>query len=494
MMRFPLALFSAFSAVFNAGRSSFVKPLNRVLATTGVCALVLVGCNSMSSNGGPEIDPVYGVAASPRVTDQQVNLPRGGGRAQVGRPYRIAGRLYTPREDPNYDRTGVASWYGDAFHGRLTANGEVYDMHTLSAAHPTLPLPSYVRVTNLSNDHSVVVRVNDRGPFAHNRIIDLSKRAADVLDFRRDGLARVRVEYIERAPLHGQDVAWLEASAQINGVPRNGADPNVMLASAPVPAPVAAPSQTALVATSDTAEPVQPTRESLLSTLFGAPTTPVATTVAPPPIQPSTPSAFAASPATGAPLDLTPRAPAVQAIVPRSAPVLAPQPAGVIPNAPVPGAAIGFMATDLETGFTQRNQSMIAQTVRIESAHRTAAGSALDAATHLALRSQTLARFAETQRLSALAMRADVTTDSASARTTLVQIGIFGDPANVARLRNELASLGDVITETVQSRGRTLTQVRLRASAPSQQAEQELLRTLVGRGYTDAYVTDAASG
>ena len=88
-------------------------------------------------------------------------------------------------------------------------------------------------------------------------------------------------------------------------------------------------------------------------------------------------------------------------------------------------------------------------------------------------------------------MQADVTTDSASPRTALVQIGIFGDPANVARLRSELASLGDVITETVQSRGRTLTQVRLRASAPDQQAEQDLLRTLASQGYTDAYVTGA---
>ncbi|MFN3567239.1 MAG: septal ring lytic transglycosylase RlpA family protein, partial [Burkholderiaceae bacterium] len=122
--------------------------------------------------------------------------PRGGGVYRVGRSYTVAGRRYTPFEKrEGHTETGVASWYGRQFHGRLTANGEVYDMHTLSAAHRTMPMPSYARVTNLTNGHSLIVRVNDRGPFHGNRVIDLSQRASNMLNFRGQGLARVRVEY-----------------------------------------------------------------------------------------------------------------------------------------------------------------------------------------------------------------------------------------------------------------------------------------------------------
>jgi rare lipoprotein A len=135
-----------------------------------------------------------------------------GGLYHVGKPYTVAGKTYYPREDPNYRAVGVASWYGSAFQGRRTANGEVFDMHALSAAHPTLPLPSYVRVTNLTNHRSVVVRVNDRGPFAHGRVIDVSKRTAEMLGFVRIGRAKVRVEYVGRADLEGRDERHLLAS------------------------------------------------------------------------------------------------------------------------------------------------------------------------------------------------------------------------------------------------------------------------------------------
>lgn len=154
----------------------------------------------------------YGVKASPRVTTKRSRLPRGGGRDQLGRPYKVKGKWYYPKEDKNYTKVGAASWYGDAFHGRLTANGEIYDMTHLTAAHPTMPLPSYARVTNTKNGASIIVRVNDRGPYAHGRIIDLSKRAAELLDYRHAGVAKVKVEYVGRAPLHGQDERFLMAS------------------------------------------------------------------------------------------------------------------------------------------------------------------------------------------------------------------------------------------------------------------------------------------
>ncbi len=132
-------------------------------------------------------------------------VPKGGGMYMVGKPYQIGGIWYTPREDPTYNRVGRASWYGELFHGRRTANGEIYDMDRLSAASPILPLPVYVQVTNLENGRTIVVRVNDRGPYANDRILDLSRRSAEVLGFRGSGTALVRVKYLGRAPLSGDD-------------------------------------------------------------------------------------------------------------------------------------------------------------------------------------------------------------------------------------------------------------------------------------------------
>ena len=118
------------------------------------------------------------------------------GETKIGDPYEVAGVWYYPKEDPDYDATGIASWYGQPFHGQSTANGETYDMNRLSAAHKTLPLPTFVTVTNLENGRSLRLRVNDRGPFVHGRIIDVSRRAAQLLGFDRQGTARVRVRAV----------------------------------------------------------------------------------------------------------------------------------------------------------------------------------------------------------------------------------------------------------------------------------------------------------
>ncbi|MBA8902645.1 septal ring lytic transglycosylase RlpA family protein [Phyllobacterium sp. P30BS-XVII] len=174
----------------------------------------------------------YGVKASPRVVTDFRNMPRGGGRDQLGRPYQVRGKWYYPKEEPGYKRQGLASWYGSAFHGRLTANGEVYDMNHLSAAHPTMPLPSYARVTNLANGSSVIVRVNDRGPYHSNRVIDLSQKAATMLDYQHTGTADVKVEYVGRAPLEGRDDGFLMASYRGPGVrnPLGQPDSGTMIA------------------------------------------------------------------------------------------------------------------------------------------------------------------------------------------------------------------------------------------------------------------------
>lgn len=173
----------------------------------------------------------YGVAASPRLTTS-LKVRKGGGRRQVGKPYKIKGKWYTPKEEPGYDRKGQASWYGPNFHGRLTANGEIYDQFALSGAHPTFPLPSYARVTNRKNGKSVVVRVNDRGPYHEGRVIDLSARAAELLNYQHAGVAQVRVQYIGPAPLHGLDNDYLVASFR-PGVGKDGEPvdpPSVMVA------------------------------------------------------------------------------------------------------------------------------------------------------------------------------------------------------------------------------------------------------------------------
>jgi len=133
-----------------------------------------------------------------------VTVPPNAGVYKIGQPYQVDNVWYYPREQPDYDETGIASWYGPTFYGHHTANGEMYDGNALTAAHKTLPMPVNVRVTNLENGKSLIVRVNDRGPYARGRIIDLSKRAAELLDVVETGTARVRVTYLSRADINGK--------------------------------------------------------------------------------------------------------------------------------------------------------------------------------------------------------------------------------------------------------------------------------------------------
>ena len=199
------------------------------VAFSASIALLLANCGAVDKFGA-RVDPRYGVASSPRIVDEDERAPRGGGVYRVGKPYQVAGRTYTPGHNPNYSNEGLASWYGGGFHGRRTANGEIFDMYSISAAHPTLPLPSYARVTNLANHRSIIVRINDRGPYAGNRVIDLSSKTADLLGYKGHGLARVRVEYVGPAPLEGSDDRRLLATLR-TGSPAP-APSSVMVASA----------------------------------------------------------------------------------------------------------------------------------------------------------------------------------------------------------------------------------------------------------------------
>src|SRR5271157_551720 len=193
------------------------------LAGAGV-AVALAGCANQQtvqhySHGHEYFSQAKYGHASPKVVADGQPVPKGGGQYLVGHPYTVAGHTYYPREVESYTAVGMASWYGAAFHGRRTANGEVYDMASITAAHPTMPLPSYARVTNLANGYSVIVRVNDRGPYHGGRVMDVSSRAADVLGFKGAGTAKIKVEYVGRAPLEGSDDNMLLASLRTDGSP-----------------------------------------------------------------------------------------------------------------------------------------------------------------------------------------------------------------------------------------------------------------------------------
>lgn len=146
--------------------------------------LLLISLSAVLSACGPD----------PRLQTSAPPAPDG---VKVGQPYKIAGNWYTPKIDPDYNQVGIASWYGADFHNKQTANGEVFDMNVLSAAHTTLPMPSFVRVTNLENNRSLIIRINDRGPFVGNRLIDVSRRGAQLLGFEKRGTTRVRVEAVQ---------------------------------------------------------------------------------------------------------------------------------------------------------------------------------------------------------------------------------------------------------------------------------------------------------
>lgn len=183
------------------------------ILTVAVATVLLAACASAGA-GPTRMGSVQNPISLPIVTDPAPIV------SGTMRPYQIRGRWYRPEEQPNYEQVGLASWYGDQFHGRPTATGERFDMHALTAAHKTLPLPGLVEVTNLTNGRRVVLRVNDRGPFVDDRIIDLSRGAAEALDMLTRGVGEVRVRYLGRAPRLGGGTVLQTAEAAAPVAPR----------------------------------------------------------------------------------------------------------------------------------------------------------------------------------------------------------------------------------------------------------------------------------
>lgn len=184
-----------------------------VIAALALSAL-LGACSSPSAYIVRGID--VGSPVTPRSSGGQSAWSGGSGEQKIGRPYTVNGRTYVPARDDDYDEVGISSWYGPNFHGRPTANGEVFDQNLLTAAHPTLPIPAMIEVTNLENGRSVTLRLNDRGPFAHDRILDVSRAAAVELGFLQQGTAQVRVRYL--GPPDGVAPAGTVADSHIRTV------------------------------------------------------------------------------------------------------------------------------------------------------------------------------------------------------------------------------------------------------------------------------------
>jgi rare lipoprotein A len=466
-------------------RAGLVGGIGLLLAN---CASQPAGQRQLSAQNQREIGAFsdsrkYG-RASPRVVQYGENVPKGGGRDHLGKPYRVAGRWYTPRENPDYSATGNASWYGDAFHGRKTANGEVYDKYSYTAAHPTMPLPSYARVTNMSNGRSIIVRVNDRGPFHGGRIIDVSERVAHALNFKHMGTARVKVDYVRRAGLAGSDDRQLVATLRTDGAPAQldgyGLPAgNVLVAGTTdrspafsVPsatstrrAPGAVPSAVVLAedAGSGAVTPVPVTAQPRVTAVpvQVAEAAPVARAgVARPPDRPFD---LGVTPGAG---EITPRVDTVARARPAS-------PAVQVAAAPVTAVPLAQASPTLSFAGPAERPSRSAVPVN----------GAQMAALYYAPASGLAQAFGQddpTRRIRP-GMQA-----SAKPAARTVTVGLFRDPANVARLERALAGSGQVVASRVTVAGAALTRLEVRGL--SEAAAQDVLGRARRAGATDARV------
>jgi rare lipoprotein A len=231
----------------DAGSPGALFPVAKLAFAFLGCA-ALASCASSNYSQSVKTAPQV-AAATPAVVAPviapTVAMPPVRSKNGTDKPYVVGGKRFVPAAtDSKYAAVGLASWYGADFHGRKTADGERFDMMGLTAAHKTMPLPSYARVTNMSNGTSIVVRVNDRGPYVHGRLIDLSSRAADLLQFKGAGVGKVKVEYVGRAPDKASDTKMLLATLRTDGSPAQlpGSIGNTMIADAtPQPAPAVTP-------------------------------------------------------------------------------------------------------------------------------------------------------------------------------------------------------------------------------------------------------------
>jgi len=443
------------------GAKRLEAPQGRILlkaATVVAAAALLASCASAPSKPSKRSkeyfsEKEYGVKASPRVVRHGEPVPQGGGRYMVGKPYKVKGRVYTPRENPRYTAVGLASWYGSAFHGRYTANGEVYDMDGLSAAHPTMPLPSYARVTNTKNGRSVVVRVNDRGPYAHNRVIDLSSKTAEVLDMKHHGTAKVKVEYVGPARMEGHDQKMLMATYKGPGSSVSGST-MLALRAPSFRAPTASP--TVMMAS------LAPLPRARPEIYYGGNAYDPAL------------AAYAAEPqrrvvAQASPVQAAEPIPAGSNYGERSLGAITyAEPIGYSDQGMIPAVA---PADDYYAPPPRSNRSSYAAEAPVSPAHRAAAELA-DGRSRL----QTA--------LDAAVVRAAA---DRGADTAIIQLGVFSNGANADALAARFAGLGRVTTTPITIGGKLMQSVRL-VVADRSTAGSDAVATVRAAGLSGAYL------
>ncbi|SON55920.1 RlpA-like protein precursor [Hartmannibacter diazotrophicus] len=432
----------------------------RLAATALLTTLALAACSSgpdqILTRTSAKLDPKLGVKPSPRVVADGNPIPKGGGRSMVGKPYVVAGKRYVPRLNPDYAAVGLASWYGSAFQGRYTANGEIYDMNHLSAAHTTMPLPSYARVTSLDTGRSVIVRVNDRGPFHGKRIMDLSKRAADMLGVRQAGVAKIKVAYVGPAPTEGDDTRYLMASYRgPDGVVPGGTMPGTTLASndkalpgvdVPTASRKSAPAPLTQVARLNVLPPERPMDGVEVYAIVASNADPV--------------DAFLTSSGTMvASADIvTPQAQVTNAsyTVPTQGPAFVQK----VSYAPSAEPAVSDAGNPFGTFVPTPREMPSMRNSYAEDRINQAYSAVTDVGQGLSL-SQLQARLkTEATTTSPVAVSA-----GGNASSPVIELGSFSDAANADRLTAALSHLGDVAVDDFVANGRTLKRVRLTALA-----------------------------
>ncbi|WP_425292915.1 septal ring lytic transglycosylase RlpA family protein [Kaistia soli] len=436
--------------------------------------------------------------ASPRVVQYGQAVPQGGGRYMVGKAYTVKGRVYKPFENRKYTAVGYASWYGSAFHGRYTANGEVYDMDTLSAAHPTMPLPSYARVTNLKNGSSVVVRVNDRGPYERDRLIDLSAKTAELLEVKRHGAVKVKVEYIGPAKMEGHDRQMLMATYV---APQNTeiGNPNVMVAMNEVKrasaVAVAMRSQPRAAAPTISVAMRQPAPTAIVPVAMRAPAASSQIVLAMAPIPRARPDIFVEG---GTPIDpYNYEIQAAQNNVPAAAPVYQ-APAAVAIAEPESVAAptvvrasatdgttygertLGSFTVDDPSAFTEQDQQPVYRSARSSYASDPDFTEAQRAADDLGRSSRAGLKLALQQAVARAAAER-------SADATEIAIGVFASDANAAAMAERLSWLGRARTVDVVVGGKTMQRLTLLVTNRGV-SDSEAVAAVTAAGARDAYV------
>lgn len=416
-----------------------MPPMNRTVARWGVLLMAGASLAACASVGPP----------APRYPSRMADLSKlpppakGPQSYKTGEPYQVGGIWYVPHEQPDYNEVGVASWYGDAFNQKATANGEIFDMDGFSAAHTTLPLPSLVEVTNLENGKKLTVRVNDRGPFVGGRIIDLSHAAAIELGYADKGLAKVRVRYVGPAPLAGPDagVRIADASQPASGFMHKPMATRLPPSSAPAPS---APIQYASASQAQYAASYSPSRAGAASAAAPQVDDDVILTSYKAP-QPVGVSDLAAMPVKAA----ASAAPAIVAAAP-SAPPMPPAARSGRPHAPLTGADLGPPRT------------MTIQTARAD--------------------------VPRGERI-ALPEFSTPAASAASAATTgyRIQAGAFSTQDNAQKAAAQLASAGGAVVEPFERNGTTYYRVFV-PGAPDEVEAYAIRDKVAAAGFVDARV------